>query len=212
MGLPILLKDIIDATPMYTSAGDWALRNSFPANDSGVAKQLKAHGLVVLGKLGLSEWANSFGTQPSGFSNLTGQVLSGIDTAEGPSGSSSGSGAAGTSALAALTIGTETSGSIISPSTQQSLVGLRPTVGLVPGYGIAPIDVSQDTAGPMVRTVEDSAILLQSIAEFPGSDPTANQEYLDLMGPNYRSAPAGIPNGAGELVRRAARTTRARST
>src|SRR4051794_12383204 len=188
MGLPILLKDIIDATPMYTSAGDWALRNSYPQFDSGVAKQLKAHGLVILGKLGLSEWANSFGSQPSGFSNLTGQVLSAIDTAQGPSGSSSGSGAAGDAGLAALTIGTETSGSIISPSTSQSLVGLRPTVGLVPGYGIAPIDVSQDTAGPMVRTVEDAAILLQSIAEFPGSDPTANQEYLDLLGPNYFSS------------------------
>jgi amidase len=185
MGLPILLKDIIDATPMYTSAGDWALKDSFPANDSGVAKQLRAHGVVVLGKLGLSEWANSFGSQPSGFSNLTGQVLSAIDTAEGPSGSSSGSGAAAASGLAALTIGTETSGSIISPSTQQSDVGLRPTVGLVPGYGIAPIDVSQDTAGPIERTVSDAAITLQSIAEVPGSDPTANQEYLDVEGPNY---------------------------
>ncbi len=185
MGLPILLKDIIDATPMYTSAGDWALRNSFPPNDSGVAKELKAHGVIILGKLGLSEWANSFGSQPSGFSNLTGQVLNANDAAQGPSGSSSGSGAAGDAGLAALTIGTETSGSIISPSTSQSLVGLRPTVGLVPGYGIAPIDVSQDTAGPMVRTVADAAITLQSIAEVPGSNPTANQEYLDLMGPDY---------------------------
>ena len=133
MGLPILLKDIIDATPMYTSAGDWALRDSFPENDSGVAKQLKAHGVIVLGKLGLSEWANSFGSQPSGFSNLTGQVLSAIDTAEGPSGSSSGSGAAAAASLAALTIGTETSGSIISPSTQQCDVGLRPTRRPRPG-------------------------------------------------------------------------------
>src|SRR3954447_12217335 len=200
MGLPILLKDIIDATPMYTSAGDWALRSSYPQFDSGVAKQLKAHGLVILGKLGLSEWANSFGSQPSGFSNLTGQVLSAIDTAQGPSGSSSGSGAAGSSGMAALTIGTETSGSIISPSTQQAIVGLRPTVGLVPGYGIAPIDVSQDTAGPMVRTVEDSAILLQSIAEYPGSDPTANQEYLDLMGPNYFGSPAtGQASGVNDI-------------
>ena len=94
MGLPILLKDIIDAKGMYTSAGDWALRASFPAQDSGVAKELRAHGVVILGKAGLSEWANSFGSQPSGFSNLTGQVLSAIDTAEGPSGSSSGSAAA----------------------------------------------------------------------------------------------------------------------
>jgi amidase len=189
MGLPILLKDIIDASPMYTSAGDWALRQSY-APDSGVAKELKAHGVIILGKTGLSEWANSFGSQPSGFSNLTGQVLSAIDTAEGPSGSSSGSAAAASSALASLTIGTETSGSIISPSTEQADVGLRPTVGLVPGYGIAPIDASQDTAGPIVRDVADAAMTLQSISEDPGSDPTANKEYLGVMGPNYLGDPA----------------------
>jgi Asp-tRNA(Asn)/Glu-tRNA(Gln) amidotransferase A subunit family amidase len=187
MGLPILLKDIIDATPMFTSAGDWALRESFPPSDSGVAKQLRAHGLVILGKLGLSEWANSFGNQPSGFSNLTGQVLNAIDTAAGPSGSSSGSGAAAAAGLATLTIGTETSGSIISPSTAQSDVGLKPTVGLVPGYGIAPIDASQDTAGPMVKTVSDAAITLQSIAQAPGSDPEADKEYSDIMGPEFKT-------------------------
>ena len=183
MGLPILLKDIIDATPMYTSAGDWALRESFPEKDSGVAKELRAHGVVILGKAGLSEWANSFGSQPSGFSNLTGQVLNANDTIQGPSGSSSGSGAAANAALSALTIGTETSGSIISPSTAESSVGLRPTLGLVPGYGIAPIDASQDTAGPMVRSVEDAAITLQSIAQVPGTDPESNEEYAGMMGP-----------------------------
>jgi amidase len=199
MGLPILLKDIIDAAPMFTSAGDWALRNSF-APDSGVAKLLRQHGVVILGKTGLSEWANSFGNQPSGFSNLTGQVLSAIDTAEGPSGSSSGSGAAASAALATLTIGTETSGSIISPSTMQADVGLRPTVGLVPGYGIAPIDASQDTAGPIVRNVSDAAMTLDSIAEVPGSDPTANQEYSDIMGPDYLGSPAtGQPSGLDDI-------------
>jgi amidase len=185
MGLPILLKDIIDAPPMYTSAGDWALRESFPEKDSGVAKELRAHGLVILGKAGLSEWANSFGSQPSGFSNLTGQVLNANDAAQGPSGSSSGPGAAAAAGLATLTIGTETSGSIISPSTAENIVGLRPTLGLVPGYGIAPIDASQDTAGPMVKTVEDAAITLQSIAEVPGADPDENQEYREIMGPEF---------------------------
>jgi amidase len=185
MGLPILLKDIIDAKGMYTSAGDWALGESFPEKDSGVAKELRAHGVILLGKAGLSEWANSFGSQPSGFGNLTGQVLSAIDTAEGPSGSSSGSGASSAASLAALTIGTETSGSIISPSTQQGDVGLRPTLGLVPGYGIAPILASQDTAGPIVRTVPDAAITLQSIAEVTGTDPEENEEYESLMGPNF---------------------------
>jgi Asp-tRNA(Asn)/Glu-tRNA(Gln) amidotransferase A subunit family amidase len=185
MGLPILLKDIIDAKGMYTSAGDWALRNSYPEKDSGVAKELRAHGVILLGKLGLSEWANSFGSQPSGFSNLTGQVLNALDAAQGPSGSSSGSGAAASSAMAALTIGTETSGSIISPSTSQGDVGLRPTLGLVPGYGIAPISASQDTAGPIVRTVSDAAITLQSIAEVTGTDPEANAEYEGMMGPHF---------------------------
>ena len=192
MGLPIPLKDIIDAAPMFTSAGDWALRDSF-APDSGVAAELKAHGVVILGKTGLSEWANSFGSQPSGFSNLTGQVLNANDTVAGPSGSSSGSGAAAAAGEAALTIGTETSGSIISPSTAEEDVGLRPTVGLVPGYGIAPIDVSQDTAGPIVRTVSDAAITLDSIAEVPGSDPTANKEYLDVDGPELSLDNGDVP-------------------
>ncbi|HTZ88496.1 MAG TPA: amidase family protein [Solirubrobacteraceae bacterium] len=184
-GVPILLKDIIDATPMYTTAGDWALRESFPEKDSGVAKELRAHGVVILGKAGLSEWANSFGSQPSGFGNVTGQVLNANDAAQGPSGSSSGSGAAAAAGLAALTIGTETSGSIISPSTAENDVGMRPTLGLVPGYGIAPIDASQDTAGPIVKTVEDAAITLQSIAEVPGADPEENEEYYAIMGPDF---------------------------
>lgn len=184
-GVPILLKDIIDATPMYTSAGDWALRESFPEKDSGVAKVLRQHGVIILGKVGLSEWANSFGSQPSGFSNLTGQVLNAYDTAAGPSGSSSGSGAAAAAGLSTLTIGTETSGSIISPSTAQSDVGLKPTLGLVPGYGISPIDASQDTAGPIVKTVEDAATTLESIAEVTGTDAEANAEYEPMMGPNF---------------------------
>ena len=134
MGVPILLKDIIDATPMYTSAGDWALRESFPEKDSGVARNLRAHGVVILGKAGLSEWANSFGSQPSGFSNLTGQVLNANDTIAGPSGSSSGSGSAEAAGLATLTIGTETGGSIISPShgggDRRPETDARPRAGL----------------------------------------------------------------------------------
>ncbi len=185
MGVPIGLKDIIDATPMYTSAGDWALRESFPEKDSGVARNLREHGVVILGKLGLSEWANSFGSQPSGFSNLTGQVLNANDAAEGPSGSSSGSGAAEAAGLVPLTIGTETGGSIISPSTAEEIVGLKPTLGLVPGFGIAPIDVSRDTAGPMEKTVSDVAKTLTSLAEVPGTDPEENEEFEGMEGPNF---------------------------
>ena len=160
MGLPILLKDLIDVKGMYTSAGNWSLRNSYPSTDSGVAAKLREHGVVILGKLGLSEYANYFGRQASGFSNLTGQVLHGLDTDQNPSGSSSGSGSAGAAALSMLTIGTETSGSITSPSRSEGLVGIRPTIGLVPGYGIAPIVASQDTAGPMDRTVANAALTL----------------------------------------------------
>ena len=194
-GLPILLKDLIDATPMYTSAGNYSLRQSFPPTDSGIVKKLREHGVVILGKLGLTEFANSFGSQPSGFSNLTGQVINAIDADQNPSGSSSGSGAAGAAALAMLTIGTETSGSIISPSSAQGIVGLRPTVGLVAGYGIAPISASQDIAGPMVRTVADAAMTMQSIA---GPDPDADAEYVAIFGANYL-ATGVIPTPPGTV-------------
>ena len=196
-GLPVLLKDLIDVKGMYTSAGNFSLRNSFPAIDSGVAKKLRESGVVILGKLGLSEYANFFGNQPSGFANLTGQVLNAVDADQNPSGSSSGTGAAGAAALSMLTIGTETSGSIISPSNANGLVGLRPTVGLVPGYGIAPISASQDTAGPMDRTVANAAMTLQSIA---GYDPHNADYYRGIWGPGINDAdiippvPPTVPN------------------
>jgi Asp-tRNA(Asn)/Glu-tRNA(Gln) amidotransferase A subunit family amidase len=184
-GLPVLLKDLIDVKGMYTSAGNYSLRNSFPANDSGVAEKLRQNGVVILGKVGLSEYANYFGSQPSGFGNLTGQVLNALDADQNPSGSSSGSGTASAAALSMLIVGTETSGSIISPSQASGIVGLRPTVGLVPGVGIAPISASQDTAGPMDRTVENAALTLQSIA---GPDPESS--YAGLWDPR----PAGDPS------------------
>lgn len=194
-GLPVLLKDLIDVKGMYTSNGNYSLRESFPETDSGIAKKLRASGVVILGKLGLSEYANSFGNQPSGFSNLTGQVLNGQDADQNPSGSSSGSGTAGTAALSMLTVGTETSGSIISPSGAQSLVGIRPTVGLVPGYGIGPISASQDTAGPMDRSVANAAMNLQSMA---GRDPLNEAGYAAFFGPNIfasiTQAPDPLPN------------------
>lgn len=194
-GLPTLLKDLIDVKGMYTSNGNFSLRNSFPEDDSGIAKKLKASGVVILGKLGLSEYANSFGNQPSGFSNLLGQVVHGLDADQNPSGSSSGSGTAGAAALSMLTVGTETSGSIISPATAQSLVGIRPTVGLVPAYGIGPISSSQDTAGPMDRTVANAAMHLQAMA---GRDPKNEAGYEAVFGPNWQDsikrAPEQVPN------------------
>ena len=134
-----------------------------------------------MAKLGLSEYANSFGNQHSGFSNLTGQVLNGLDTDAGPSGSSSGTGAGMAASMSMLGVGTETSGSIISPSQAQALFGLRPTVGLVPGYGIGPISASQDTAGPMEHTMENLALNLQSTA---GRDPLNEEGYEAFFGPN----------------------------
>ena len=190
-GLPVLLKDLIDAVGMYTSNGNWSLRNSFPPTDSGLVKKLKASGVVILGKLGLSEYANSFGNQPSGFANLTGQVVHGFDADQNPSGSSSGSGTAGAAALSMLVVGTETSGSIISPSGAQSLVGIRPTVGLVPAYGIGPISASQDTAGPMDRSVANAAMHLQSMA---GHDPLSDAAYAEFFGPNIHAVLPPLPD------------------
>jgi amidase len=194
-GLPVLLKDLIDVKGMYTSNGNYSLRNSFPEDDSGIVKKLRASGVVILGKTGLSEYANSFGNQPSGFSNLTGQVIHGFDADQNPSGSSSGTGAAGAAALSMLTVGTETSGSIISPSGAESLVGIRPTVGLVPGYGIGPISSSQDTAGPMDRSVTNAAYHLQSMA---GRDPKNEAGYQAIFGDNWEQsitrAPDPIPD------------------
>lgn len=194
-GLPVLLKDLIDVKGMYTSNGNWSLKDSFPEDDAGVVKKLRASGVVILGKVGLTEWANSFGSQPSGFGNLTGQVLNALDADQNPSGSSSGSGAAGAAALSMLTVGTETSGSIISPSNAQSLVGIRPTVGLVPAYGIGPISSSQDTAGPMDRTVANAAMNLQSMA---GRDPKNEAAYAEVFGPNWEQsitrAPEVVPD------------------
>jgi amidase len=202
MGLPVLMKDLIDVKGMYTSAGNYSLRNSYPAKDAGLVTKLRANGVVILGKVGLSEFANYFGSQPSGFGNLTGQVLNGIDADATPSGSSSGTGSSMAAAMSLLGIGTETSGSIISPSQANSLVGLRPTVGLVPGIGIAPISASQDTAGPMTRTVEDAAFTLQSIA---GYDADNAAHYQGLWGDGIKDediippVPATVPDYTSAL-------------
>ncbi|MBJ7521575.1 MAG: hypothetical protein JHC84_17885, partial [Solirubrobacteraceae bacterium] len=200
-GLPIVMKDLVDVKGMYTSNGNWSLRNSFPANDSGIARNIRKSGVVILGKLGLTEYANSFGNQPQGFGNLTGQVLNGLDTDASPVGSSSGSGTASAVALSALTVGTETSGSNIAPAVVQGTVAIRPTVGLVPGIGVGPIAASQDTAGPADKSVEDTALTLQAIAGFdeanaasavgmwgPGVDPDFIVPPVPKPTPDYVSA------------------------
>jgi amidase len=164
-GIPVLVKDNIDVLGLPTTAGAMALANNMPAADAPVVAQLRAAGAIILGKTNLSELAN-FLTEgmPSGYSSLGGQVLNPYDTSLTPSGSSSGSATAAVLGFAPLTVGTETDGSITSPSDHQSLVGMKPTHGLVSQAGIVPIAASQDTAGPMTRTVADAAVLLEVLA------------------------------------------------
>ncbi|HET6549865.1 MAG TPA: amidase family protein, partial [Solirubrobacter sp.] len=171
-GVPVLVKDNLDVAGLPTTAGNVALQHSVPDRDSAVVANLRAAGAVILGKTNLTEFANFMTNgMPNGYSSLGGQVLNPYDLDAGTSGSSSGSGAAAAAGLAAVTIGTETSGSIVSPSAQQGLVGMRPTVGLVSRTGILPISATQDTAGPMTRTVADAAAELQAIAGRDPEDP-----------------------------------------
>jgi amidase len=169
-GIPILLKDnIATADRMMTTAGSRALAGVAPPKDAFIVQRLRDAGAVILGKTNLSEWANFRSTKStSGWSGRGGQTRNPYALDRNPSGSSSGSGAAIAANLAAAAVGTETDGSIVSPSTNQSLVGIKPTLGLLSRAGIVPIAHSQDTAGPMARTVADAAALLGAMA---GSDP-----------------------------------------
>ncbi|GLH74102.1 amidase [Geothrix limicola] len=170
-GLPVLIKDNIDtADRMKTTAGSLALADAPPPKeDAFIVKQLREAGAVILGKTNLSEWANLRSTRSSsGWSGRGGQTRNPYALDRSPSGSSSGSGAAVAASLCAVAVGTETDGSVVSPANSNGLVGLKPTVGLVSRSGIIPISHTQDTAGPMTRTVRDAAILLGVLA---GSDP-----------------------------------------
>ncbi|MFN8423770.1 MAG: amidase family protein [Anaerolineae bacterium] len=165
----MLLKDNIDAAGMPTTAGALALARSVPAGDAFVTARLRAAGAVILGKTNLTEFANFMASRmPSGYSSLGGQVLNPYDASITPSGSSAGSAVAVAAGLSAVSVGTETSGSILSPSGANSIVGVKPTIGLVSRTGILPICATQDTPGPMARTVRDAAILLGVLA---GPDP-----------------------------------------
>jgi amidase len=169
--MPILLKDNINAFGMSTTAGAVALRDN-RTSDAFLVQQIKKAGGLILGKANLSEWAYFFcGNCPSGYSALGGQTLNPygrkmIDTG----GSSSGSGVAVAANFCAAAVGSETSGSILSPSSQNSVVGLKPTVGLISRSGVIPISETLDTAGPMARTVSDAAILLDAMYGFDKDD------------------------------------------
>jgi amidase len=171
-GVPILLKDnIATADRMMTTAGSLALAGVTPPRDAFVVERLRAAGAVILGKTNLSEWANFRSTHStSGWSGRGGQTRNPYALDRNPSGSSSGSGAAIAANLSAAAVGTETDGSIVSPATNNGLVGIKPTLGLVSRTGIVPIAHSQDTAGPMARTVADAATLLGAMAGTDASD------------------------------------------
>ena len=171
-GIPILIKDNIDtADRMSTTAGSLALVGARPPEDAFLIGQLRRAGALLLGKTNLSEWANircSYST--SGWSGRGGRTRNPYVLDRNPSGSSSGSGAAVAAALCAAAIGTETDGSIVSPSSVNGIVGIKPTVGLISRTGVIPISHTQDTAGPMARTVRDAAILLGALAGVDAKD------------------------------------------
>ena len=172
-GVPILIKDnIATADRMMTTAGSLALEGTRPSRDAFIVSQLRAAGAVILGKTNLSEWANFRSTHStSGWSARGGQTKNPYALDRNPCGSSSGSGAAVAANLAAAAIGTETDGSIVCPSHSNSLVGIKPTVGLVSRTGLVPISHSQDTAGPMARTVADAAAILNALDGVDADDP-----------------------------------------
>ncbi len=214
-GMPVLIKDNIDTHDrMTTTAGSLALEGSTAPNDSFVVRQLRQAGAVILGKTNLSEWANFRGSRStSGWSGRGGQTRNPYVLDRNPSGSSSGSGVAVAANLCVGAVGTETDGSILSPSSYNGIVGIKPTVGLISRSGIIPISHTQDTAGPMARTVRDAAILLGALA---GPDPadsathSAGQQaqrdytrFLDAEG--LKGARIGVPRkvfGSNKAVER----------
>jgi amidase len=171
-GIPVILKDNIDThDKMANTGGATVLRNSFPQKDSWVAKKLKEAGAIIIAKSNLSEWANfrsSFSS--SGWSGIGGQTKNPYVLDRNPCGSSSGSGVAVSANLCAMAIGTETDGSIVCPSNNNGIVGLKPTVGLISRSGIIPISFTQDTPGPMCRSVEDVAISLGVMTGIDSTD------------------------------------------
>ncbi|MGV8929937.1 MAG: amidase [Brevundimonas sp.] len=196
VGLPILLKDNIETADMPTTAGSLALVNNAPGRDAPLVARLREAGAVILGKTNLSEWANiRSSNSTSGWSAVGGLTRNPYALDRNTCGSSSGSGAAVAAGLAPAAIGTETDGSITCPAAINGIVGFKPTVGLVSRTHIVPISHSQDTAGPMTRTVEDAAIVLTVIA---GSDPLdAATAEADARKLDYRAAlDAGSLNGA----------------
>jgi amidase len=212
-GIPVLIKDNIDtADRMQTTAGSLALVGSKPVKDSFVAQQLRKSGAVILGKTNLSEWANMRSSHSvSGWSGRGGLTKNPYALDRNPCGSSSGSGAATAANLCVMAVGTETDGSVVCPSSLCGLVGIKPTLGLLSRSGIIPIAHSQDTPGPMARTVRDAAILLTALCGVDPSDQAtaasagkAAADYSKFLDPNgLRGARIGVARkyfGFSDLV------------
>ena len=201
-GIPVLIKDNIDTHDrMTTTAGSLALGGSIPMQDSFVAKKLRDAGAVILGKTNLSEWANFRSSHStSGWSGRGGQTKNPYVLDRNPCGSSSGTGAAIAANLATIGVGTETDGSVVCPSSASSVVGIKPTLGSISRSGIVPIAHSQDTAGPMCRTVADAAILLGALAGIDSRDGATRAgagktltDYTKFPDPNgFRNARIGV--------------------
>jgi amidase len=217
-GIPVLLKDNIDTADEPTTAGSVALANSTPPRDAFITRKLREARAIILGKANLTEFANYLAKDmPAGYSSLGGFVLNPYNPtlapggdgrqALSPGGSSAGPGAAVAAALTSVAIGTETSGSILSPSSQNSIVGIKPTVGLISRSGIIPIAASQDTAGPMTRTVTDAAILLGVLTARDPADPATDRgevpsDYTEfLLRDGLRNARIGIPRAAWDRLK-----------
>ncbi|NRQ40584.1 amidase [Nonomuraea sp. NN258] len=189
-GIPVLLKDNIDTTaPLRTTAGSFALYGARPAKDAFLVQRLRAAGAVILGKANLSEWAN-FRSSPSssGWSAVRGQTNNPHVLDRNPCGSSSGSAVAVAASLAAVTIGTETDGSIVCPAGVNGVVGIKPTIGLVSRGGVVPLSLAQDTAGPITRNVTDAAVVLQAIQGVdprdPATVPDGDRDYRAALRPD----------------------------
>lgn len=200
-GIPVLVKDNIDTqAPLHTTANSRALAGYSPAQDAFLVQRLRAAGALILGKASLTEFANFVTVgMPSGYGSLNGQTLNPYGRSFDVGGSSSGSAAGVAAGYAPLSVGTETSGSILNPASQCSLVAVKPTVGLISRSGIIPIAASQDTAGPMGRNVHDVAMLLEVLA---GADPQDEAtrsapeipRYTDLLDPGaLRGVRLGVP-------------------
>lgn len=181
-GIPIVLKDSIDTgDKMHTSAGSYLLKDSYAKEDAFLVSQLRKAGAIILGKANMSEWSyfmSKYG-MPSGYSSRGGQVLNPYNPGTvDVGGSSSGSAASVAAHFAAAAVGTETSGSILNPASQNSVIGIKPTVGLISRRGLIPISHTQDTAGPIARTVKDAVILLVSMIGRDDDDPATHRNLL----------------------------------